>query len=238
MPAAHNMGNTNDFASNFLQKKRDKKKQQEEDDKKTTEELHRECDQIEDESLASTRRALNQVMMTEEVGIKTAEKLRKQGDQLDHVYDIISKADESAVASRKDAKKVKKYNNIFGIHFRNPLNRSHKNAEEEYHDAKGKKEEGLSKSHRKPLEDMLSEHHSKRDQHPASPAKYRSEKDREINENLDQIDNIVSNLKVITMDMNDEMDAHDIKMEAIDVVSNHVDVTIREAQAKIKKFTY
>jgi hypothetical protein len=38
--------------------------------------------------------------------------------------------------------------------------------------------------------------------------------------------------------MNEEMDVQDAKFEAIDMVGNHVDVTVRQAQSKIRKFAY
>lgn len=236
------MQKSDEFTEAFLRHRKDKKQQQEEDLQKNLEELEQEHEELEDEALKSTRRALHQVMETEEVGIKTAEKLRQQGDKLDEVYGNINRADQNAVISRKDAKKVKKYNNICGIHFRNPFNKTHRHAEEAYHEKKEKVESNLTQSTRKPLEDVLLEKEIERAEESKSAAKeskkYRNEKDKEITENLDQIDNVVGNLKIITKDMSEEIDSQDAKLEAIDVVGSHVDVTVRQAQAKIRKFAY
>ena len=234
------MNTTDDFATAFIKKKKEKKRQQEEDDKKTTEQLQQEHDQLEDDALESTRRALNQVMETEDTGIKTAQKLRQQGDQLDNIYATLSHTDANAIASRKDAKRVRKYNNICGIHFKNPFNKDHKRKEEMYQKERELADTKLKGSKRKDLDDVLLEHELGKAQNakPQQAIKYKTEKDREIDENLDQIGNIVGNLKLISDDINEEIDAQDIKLEAIELVSNHADTNIREAQAKIRKFAY
>jgi hypothetical protein len=233
------MSEAEEFAKKLIEKRKEREAREEEDAHKTTEELQGEHDRLQDDTLDASRRALKQVMETEEVGIQTAEKLRQQGDQLDHVYKTIKEADTNAMNSRKDAKKVRKYNNICGIHFSNPFNRKYKHTEKAYRQKKEDRENKVTEIQRKPLEDVIMEHELSQMEKPRSkgPAP-KNEKDKEITDNLDHIEHVIGNLKVIANDMNEEMDAQEVKLDAIDLVGSHVETTVKEARGKIRKFAY
>lgn len=66
---------------------------------------------------------------------------------------------------------------------------------------------------------------------------HKSETDKQIDENLDQIDSAVERLKIIGAHMAEEMDRQSLVMNSIDATREHTLGTLVRAQAKIEKYS-
>jgi len=229
-----------DFISEYLQQKAKQEKgecSQLTEDQVEVQALNQEYEQLEDEAVRSTRKALHQAHVTQDVGEKALTTLSKQTEKLASADSRSHEADRGAELNYATSKKVKKHGYIFGFSPAYFFHGKKSQVDKKYAEEQAKIEA------QKASIGFYEEEHQKMEYEEAGKAKskgkknYKSEKDKEMYENLDQLDHVVSNLKLVSEDMNTELSKSENIMESIENTRQHAyGITVR-AERKIEKFT-
>ena len=198
---------------------------------------------LEQDALRSTKNALETIKTTEQVALKTNEELVIQGEILDDANRKMLDVDRNADENYKSAKKVKKHGHLFAFLYGRRAEQ--KSIIDREFQEKQQEIESKKLMH-KVNQDQLDKHGtdalpegSSRDAASAKAMQdrtYRNETDRQIDENLDGINGAVDNIKILTAQMNEEMDRQQLTIDAIDATREHTGRTLDRATGKIQRY--
>jgi synaptosomal-associated protein 29 len=186
------------------------------------EQIHAKIDSTENESLESTRRALRMLNETEEVGVKTADELVMQGEQLKRVEGNLDEVDQTLKESEKAIKQINS-NFVTGYMraiFKGDSKKSNTTA---------KKDESMFVKTTTPqTKTTVGSAFSSQSQSKPTQASVitGSDREKEMNENLDAMSSGLARLQMLSLDMGREIDS---QAPSINRIQNKVD----NNQAKI-----
>jgi synaptosomal-associated protein 25 len=170
--------------------------------------------QVENESLESTRRALQTINETYDIGANTAAELVRQGEQLRSIDENLDEVEQNLKNTQRNIKKMNR--GMFTGFFADLLSKNE--------DAKGKKsklkneeQSNLNKSINNSLK--YSATYNKKADHSIITG---SEREKEMNDNLDEISKGLSRLTAMASEMSYEIDK---QTPVIDRIAGKVDRT-------------
>lgn len=172
----------------------------------------------ENESLESTRRALRLLNETEEVGVTTAAELVRQGEQLRNIDERLDEVDHTLTATQRNINSLK---SIFGNLFtRTPKPAPSKPSTTNAKMTSSSSFSGTGSASAAPNRTMSGE------APPTSKAQFAvitgSDREQELNANLDEMSKGLSNLTRLAREMGSELDRQD---PLISRISNKAELT-------------
>lgn len=189
--------------------------------------IHAKIDSTENESLESTRRALRMLNETEEVGVKTADELVTQGEQLKRVENNM---DEVGSTLKESEKAIKQINSNFVTGYMRAIFKGDSKKNKPDQDKKGSVftiTSDASSSNSKKSGGGFVAFNAQSQSKPAQATVITgSDREKEMNENIDAMSSGLARLQMLSMDMGREIDS---QKPRIDRIQNKVD----DNQAKI-----
>jgi hypothetical protein len=189
------------------------------------------------DTLESSRTATRQLKETVEVGEATKSKLKQQGEQLERIHGTAERADENAQQSYEYSRKLHKHKGILPFSVKNW-----------FRGAKKKEQDKELKRKEKELDREAAEREAGREaaaaggvsgspqQNVAPRREYGDEKEREIDENLDEMSSHLTTLRSQATEMNEELDKQKTMTDKTQATVGHTEYTIDSANRKIREF--
>lgn len=191
------------------------------------------------DTLDSSRAALRQLKDTVEVGETTKGKLMQQGEQLDRIEKTAERADDNAQQSYESARDLHKHKGILPF-----------SVKQWFTGKKKRKEDQELEERQQALDQQLLESRAATSSGarpttgsvpPTAAAlsqqrQYADDKEREIDENLDEMSSHLAILRGQAQDMNSELDRQNVSIKRTEATVEHTDYTLNSANRKIKEF--
>lgn len=187
------------------------------------------------DTLESSRAAVRQLKDTVEVGETTKSKLMQQGEQLDRIEKTAERADDNAQQSYESARDLHKHKGILPF-----------SVKQWFTGKKKRKEDKELEERQQQLDQQLLQQQSQTNAGPndrqttgSAPLErrqYTDDKEREIDENLDEMSSHLAILKGQARDMNSELERQNVSIKRTDATVEHTDYTLNSANRKIKEF--
>jgi len=188
-----------------------------------------------DESLEATRRIKNMAIETTDVAIRTAEELDHQGNKLENIEKQLDNINEDMKQADKTLNQMDKFLGLFRM-----------------------PKFGKKKSKVKPSDDPFSKqevYEDKMDRVAAGRAANgvasasasqmpsgriiqriaNDDREDEMDENLQAVDSILGNLKNMALDMGNEIDVQNKRIDRLTTKTEIVDMKVHEADKRIRK---
>ncbi|XP_069588641.1 synaptosomal-associated protein 23 [Ranitomeya imitator] len=203
------------------------------DDDMTLEDVQLRANQVTDESLESTRRMLTLAEQSQDAGVKTLTMLDEQGEQLKRVEEGLDQINKDM---REAEKNLTELNKCCGLCVC-PGRRS-KNFEtgDVYKKAWGSKEQGSEDVVSKQPRQVNGQQPSGAGQSGGYIKKVTNDaREDEMDENLQQVGNIIGNLKSMALDMGNEIDSQNKMIDRINEKAITNKDRIDEANTRAKK---
>lgn len=187
------------------------------------------------DTLESSRHAVRQLKDTVEVGEATRSKLLQQGEQLDRIEKTAERADDNAQQSYESARDLHKHKGVLPFSVKQWFTGSKKKKEDKELEAR---QRGLDQQ----LIDSQTSRNPTHPQQPQQPAQvlpqrqYADDKEREIDENLDEMSSHLAILRGQAQDMNSELERQNVSIKRTEATVEHTDYTLNSANRKIKEF--
>lgn len=201
----------------------------EKDDGMNLKELHERIDQVEDATLESTRRAIRMLYEANGAGIKTLNELDRQEEKLKAVDRHLDDIDQKLTETQKNVNKLK---SMFGG-IRNKLSfRSSKKKEEKSKKVKLSKKASANtaEDEAKAIGDKVAD--------TLIPAQFKvitgSEREKEINSNLDSMSKILTNLASMGREINDNLTRNDPLLDRLGHKIEASDTRIKNQNQEIR----
>ena len=212
-------GDDEDFSfGNRFSVKSSKPDPQDEDNLKRIQER---IGQVENDSLESTQRALRCLNETNEIGVKTAEELIRQGEKLDNINQRLDDVDNTLYQTQKNLNQIK---SIFGG-FKNKF-------------FKQKAPEPLPHS-KSSSNDMKSSQSAQNFSAPPQPGKHAvitgSDREVEINKNLDDMSLGLSRLKGLATEMQFELDRQNPIIDSLNSKTSKTQSKIEDQNKQMRR---
>ncbi|KAI8146458.1 hypothetical protein BJV82DRAFT_598614 [Fennellomyces sp. T-0311] len=189
---------------------------------------------VKQDTLASTRNALQTINATQDIAGHTLEDLNEQAGQLASVDRNMGVAKAEAEEASRQARHLKRLNrSIFIPVFKNPFNRKARARNELENQQKAHTDDMAERSQARQFEHQSNARMSRAQQklNKSADVKNRSQSDRnryqfepdyednavedEIDQNLDLLSNAADNLKAMANTMNDELDSQNQQLERV-----------------------
>jgi hypothetical protein len=218
----------------------------------TTEDLIEEAEEVVDESYEISKRSLQIAENTRQLAAETLETLAKQGDQLRRVQDDVDTIDE--LQDRAD-KHMRGINSIAG----SLSNKFRWSSKRQDHVAKGDKLQDKQKTQREIYEEQQEEQAKRTAKTQATRRNFTRgsaptgandsdtfkeefevlsdesrQKIKETDRNLDRIGDLLDDMKLIALDMGDEIDDHNRRLEILNQDVNKANYRMKATNRKIK----
>ncbi|XP_073494905.1 synaptosomal-associated protein 23 [Phyllobates terribilis] len=203
------------------------------DDDMTLEDIQLRANQVTDESLESTRRMLTLAEQSQDAGVKTLTMLDGQGEQLKRVEEGLDQINKDM---REAEKNLTELNKCCGLCVC-PGKRS-KNFEtgDVYKKAWGSKEQGSDDVVSKQPRQVNGQQPSGAGQSGGYVKKITNDaREDEMDENLQQVGNIIGNLKNMALDMGNEIDSQNKMIDRINEKAITNKDRIDDANTRAKK---
>lgn len=193
------------------------------DDANELKNLQERIGQVENESVESTYRALRSLNEAKETGIKTAEELHNQGEKLKSIDEKLDDVDQTLTATQKNINQIK---SIFGG-FKNRFMSSSKSSN-------SLKEEKIPKSNTKEKISDKKKNNSP-PQKPAFEVITGSDREKELNKNLDEMSSGLNILSSLAKDMKLELDRQNPMIDRITDKSHKTHEKMESQDRQMKK---
>lgn len=195
------------------------------DDQNELAELQKKIGQKEEESLESTYRALRSLNEAQETGTKTAAELVRQGEQLDNIEEKLDDIDNTLSSTQKNINQIKSIFGGFKNRFLGGSKSSNNIKEKEKKELEKKKAQSISKSSSFNTAKPSAEH----------AIITGSDREKEINNNLDQMSLGLSALNSLARDMKFELERQDPMIQRITKKSESTHARIEDQDRQMKK---
>jgi hypothetical protein len=179
---------------------------------------------VENDSLESTRRALRMLNETEEVGVKTAAELEQQGEKLKGIEENLDGIDSTLTATQRNLNQIK---SVFGglkNKFFGPKQRS--NTSTNLKDKAEKSSISASQSMNNMKETTKT---------PEFVTITGSDREQELNKNLEDMSAGLSRLKDLGLAMNRELTVQDSRLDRIGDKVTYTDAKVKDQNAQMKR---
>lgn len=188
--------------------------------------------QVENDSVESTQRALRSLNEAQETGTKTAAELVRQGEQLNNVDQKLDDVDQTLTATQKNINQIKSIFGGFKNRFMGSGSNSAKSTE------KFNKDRQINqKEIKRTLADTSSKSANKIAEKPQFETITGSDREKELNGNLDAMSSGLKNLNSLALDMKFELERQNPLIERITDKSDrtHTKIDAQDKQmARIK----
>jgi synaptosomal-associated protein 29 len=185
---------------------------------------------VENDSLESTQRALRMLNETEEIGVKTAQELVSQGEKLKRIDETLDDVDQKLTSTQKNLNQLK---SVFGglknkfFAPKNSLSNGNLKALEKEANAKQQQQMKTSSSQNAFSTTTASK--------PEFAKITGSDREAELNKNLDDMSLGLSRLKSLGLDMQRELDKQDPLIGRLIVKSETTNTRVDNQNAQMKK---
>lgn len=186
-----------------------------------------------DDTLESSRSAVRQLKDTVQVGEATKTKLYQQGEQLDRIEQSATRADENAQQSYESARDLHKHKGILPFSIKQMFTGKKKKREDEELKKRNKQ---LEKERLEAGSGLDAGTTGKTQSGGLAQKQYADEKEREIDENLDEMSSHLAILKGQAQEMNTELDRQAVTIKKTEATIDHTDYTLNSANRKIQEF--
>ncbi|XP_053124264.1 synaptosomal-associated protein 25-like [Hemicordylus capensis] len=184
--------------------------------------LHRRAVQITDESLESTRRMLQLVEESKDAGIRTLVMLDEQGEQLDRIDEGLDQINQDMKEAEKNLKDMAKCCGLFVC----PCAKLKKiKAIEAYKAAAGNGQDKVVS--RQPC--MVADGNQMMMSGPFIQRITKDDAEEEMEQNLTQVDSMLSNLRSMALDMSNEIDIQNKQVDTIKEKASENVIRIEQA---------
>jgi len=180
------------------------------DDSNELKRLQERIGQVENDSVESTQRALRSLNEAQETGTKTAEELVRQGEQLNNIDQKLDDVDQTLTATQKNINQIK---SIFGGIKNKFMGSGSKSAQstEKFNKDRQINEKKITRT----LAETSSKSANKISQKPEFETITGSDREKELNGNLDAMSAGLKNLNSLALDMKFELDRQNPLIERI-----------------------
>jgi synaptosomal-associated protein 29 len=204
-----NRSNKNDFNSNTAT------------NKEKLQTLQERIGYVEDESLESTRRALRMINETHQVGAETAQELYRQGEKLQSMETKIDQVNDTLTATQKNLNQIK---SIFGGFKNKFIGRS--SSKDDFKKVEPKSTLPSSSSVSSSMSTTV------KTQHAVITG---SEREKELNSNLDEMSLGLGQLKSLALGMQLEIDRQDPMVERLSGKIDRTHIKVQDQNAQMKR---
>jgi hypothetical protein len=188
--------------------------------------VHARIGQVENDSLDSTRRALRSLYETQEVGAKTAEELVRQGEKLQAIEENLDNVNNKLTDTQKNLNKIKSVfgglKNRFAFSTNPPGAKSTSSSKSE-----------KSSSANKPMSDMKM--NSNNAVKPEFAVITGSDRETELNKNLEEMSLGLKGLANLALDMQRELDRQDPMLDRLNQKAPTIQDKINYQNDQMKK---
>ena len=217
-----NAGDDDDFSfGNRFSVKSSKPDPQEEENLKR---IHERIGQVENDSLESTQRALRSLNEANEIGVKTAEELIRQGEKLDNINERLDDVDNTLYHTQKNLNQIK---SIFG------------GLKNKFFKPKAPEPVPAPKASNDGKKDMKTSQSAQNFSAPVQPAKHAvitgSDREVEINKNLDEMSVGLSRLKGLASEMQFELDRQNPIIDSLNSKTSRTQSKIEDQNKQMRR---
>lgn len=200
--------------------------------RKELERMQQEINQRTDDSLESTRRMVKSVNEAEDAGIKTVDKLHLQGEQLENVDSGLDKVSENMKEAEKNLDQMEKCCGMCIC----PWNKMEVLTDEEIYS----KVKGDTGNSNKVVTKQPRRERGKRTKTKTSDSKFIDKitydvRENEMEENLEDVDNKIVNLKDIAVDMGNDLGKQNQMIDSINVKTDRNKEKVTRANKRADK---